>query len=485
MSGREDSGLSGGPAENEELERLRAENEALQTALEKRVRWRRVLAVLLVVLTSLGVIASSVAVWAHQVVFDTDRFMETVGPALEDPRFYVLVGDRASESVLEALAIEDRLTEALEEVDAYLSDALIEALDLGGAALRILENFDRPSLADLAPPIAGALEARIDDGVHAFFSSEAFVSVFPELVRGSHGAAIALARNELAELPNVYVEGGEVRLNLLPFIGEALRQLTDEVRAAIPDFELPGAISERVDEARSQLEEALQTALPEDFGQVTVMSEAALSEVQAIAVQLDRYVWAVVLATLALIVVTIVVAPDRRRTAIHLGIGVLVAVVAQAVIIRRLEAAIVEEIVDPQGAALAADVVGDALAGLRNLQWLVAIAAVLVAVVAYLAGRPAWFTRLTTRVGEWTEPVDGSSRLDQWLARHSGPLQVAGVLVALAAFFLMGLDLVGIVVIGLLLGGYLWAIGAASRRVADRATIETVGSSSVDPTEGS
>ncbi len=107
-----------------ELERLRSENVALRAGLERRFRWRQALAALLVVLTSVSVVSSAVAVWAHQVLFDTDRFMETVEPLLSDSDFYVLIGDRASESVLETLQIEPRLEESLGSLDAYLSEAL-------------------------------------------------------------------------------------------------------------------------------------------------------------------------------------------------------------------------------------------------------------------------------------------------------------------------------------------------------------------------
>lgn len=478
MNGPDEKGVRAPSDDMEELQRLKAENEDLRRAMERRVRWRQVLAVLLVILTSVSVVATSVAVWAHQVVFDTDRFMETVEPALDNPEFYVLIGDRASESVLEALAIEARLTESLSSLDAYLSDALADALDIDERARELLQRFDRPSLAELAPPIAGAVETRIDAGIHDFFSSEAFVSRFPDLVRRSHEVAIALARDELAELPNVYIESGEVRLNLIPFIAEALRRVADQVRSVLPDFDLPAAISDRLDEGRDQLEAALQANLPDDFGQVTVMSEAALSEVQAIAVQLDRYVWAAVILTLALLVLAVVVSPNRRRTVIHLGLGIFVAVVVAAVTVRRLQTAVVDEVTDPNGAALASEMVTGVFSGLRTIYVLIAVAAILGALIAYLAGGPAWFERLRDRVADWTEPADGGSRLDRWIAANAGVLQVAGVLIAVAAFFIIGLDLVSIIVIGLLLAGYLWSISAASGRVAtepDTATSSVAG----------
>jgi hypothetical protein len=469
LNGPDDSGT---PAVDQELERLKAENDELRASVQRRIRWRQVLTVVLVVLTSVSVVATSVAIWAHQVVFDTDRFMATVEPVLDDPDFYVLIGDRASDSVLEVLNAEARLAESLASLDVYLSDALADALDIDERARQLLQRFDRPSLSDLAPPIAAAVEARIDGGIHSFFSSEAFVSGFPELVRRSHEVAVALARDELSELPNVYVAEGEVRLNLIPFMGEALRRIADQVRSILPDFDLPEVLSDRLDEGREQLETALQANLPEDFGQVTVMSESALSEVQGIAVQLDRYVWVAAFLALGLLIAALAVSPNRRRTAIHLGVGIFVAVAIGAVAVRRLQSAIVAEIADPGGAALASEMVSGVLSGLRSAYLLIAVAAGLGALIAYLAGGPAWFGRLTARVGEWTEPAEGGSQLDRWIAGHAGPLKIVGVLIAVGVFFLIGLDLISIIIIGLLLAGYLWAISSASGRAESGAVSE-------------
>ena len=102
-------------APEDEIERLKAENEALRSGLERRGRWRRVLTVLLVILTSLSVVASTFAVWAHQTLFDTDAFMSTVGPALEDPALYDALADRVSAEVVEGLGLEERVAARLAE----------------------------------------------------------------------------------------------------------------------------------------------------------------------------------------------------------------------------------------------------------------------------------------------------------------------------------------------------------------------------------
>lgn len=443
---------------NARIDRLTAENEALRASLGRRLVWRKVLTWLLVVLTSLGVVSSTIAIWAHQTVFDTDQFMETLDPALTDPALYAVIGDRASSSVLEALDLEVRVTDALIRLDEYLSQALLEAIDLDERALELLSRFDRPSLDALAPPIVESLETRVRDRIETFFASEAFVSRFPDLVRRSHEVTVALVRDEMQELPNVYVAEGEVRLNLIPFITEALRTAVEDLRGFLPDIDLPATVSDRLDEGREQLAGAIQAELPDDFGQMTVMSEDALGEVQAAAERLDRFVWLVLLATIILGVLTIVVSPARRRTAVHLALGVVIGIVIASVVVRRLEGAILTQVTSPDGNEAARVLLGRVFSSLRTVQWIVALGALVVGVVAYLAGRPAWVTR--------TVAAASSPGTYDWVASHYDLLRLAGVGVAAFAFFIVGLDLSAVVVIGLLLAGYLWLLSEARKRSA-------------------
>jgi hypothetical protein len=438
------------------IDRLLAENEALRAGLERRLAWRKVLTWLLVVLTSLGVVSSTIAIWAHQTVFDTDRFMETLEPTLTDPALYAVIGDRASASVLEALDLEVRVTDALSRLDEYLSQALLDAIELDQRALDLLSRFDRPSLDALAPPIVESLETRVTDRVEAFFASEAFVSRFPELVRRTHQVTIALVRDQLEELPNVYVAEGEVRLNLIPFITEALRTVVEDLRGFLPDIDLPAIVSDRLDEGRQQLADAIQAELPDDFGQVTVMSEDALGEVQAVAEGLDRFVWLLVLGTILLAALTIAVSPASRRTAVHLALGVVIAFVIAAVVVRRLEGAILSEVTSPDGNEAARVLLGRVFSSLRTFQWLVAIGALVVGIVAYLAGRPAWWTR--------TVAAASSPHSYDWITSHYDLLRLAGVGIAVVAFFFAGLELWAVIVIAMLLAGYLWVLSEARRR---------------------
>lgn len=450
--------------EPDEVARLKEENEALHRRLDRRTTVRKWTAVVFVVLTSLALVVSTVAVWAHETVFDTDQFMEVVEPALEDPAFYSAISDYASDQALEALAIEERVTTALEQLDAYISEALVDALDPDPRILELLQRFDRPSLTALAPPIIEALESRVVETIDAFFTSDEFRTRFPQLVRQVHEAAIALVRNDLAALPNVYIENGEVRLNLIPTITQALQRVLEEIRDFLPDVTLPDIVADSVQEGREQLAAALRAELPEDFGQLTIMTESSLSEIQQVARRVDRAVWLVVIVTILLAVATLAVSPNRRRTLIQLAVGVVAGFVLAMVIIRNLNDAILEEISSPDGVRAADALFAEVASSLGTLMTIIVVTAVLVGVIAYLAGRPAWLLRLRTRLSVLTEPAEGGSELDRWVSAHYDALRISGIAIAVGTVFLTGIALVPVLIVAAVLALYLWAIGAMSRR---------------------
>ncbi|MGB9359225.1 MAG: hypothetical protein WCC01_11770 [Acidimicrobiia bacterium] len=449
-----------------ELSQLRSENEALRSRLATRTRWRRWLTVVLVILTALSVVTTTVAVWAHETVFDTDQFMEVVQPALDDPALYAAMSERVSAEIIVALALEARAAATLTGVDEYLSQTLIEALEVGDRGQAALDRLDRPSLAVLAAPIAAALETRITEVVDAFVTSPEFEARFTNIVEQAHVAGVALLRNDLAEMPNVYIENGEVRLNLVPTINEALRLVAAEVRDFLPDVTLPDVISTGVDEGRQQLSEAVKAQLPEDFGQVTLLSEQKLVEAQDAAQRLDQFVWLLVLLSIVLMVVTVAVSPTRRRTVIQLALATVAGLVIGVAAIRRLESAVVEQIANPNGRAAGESLLSEVVASLRSMVVIVVVVAMVVAIAAYLLGRPAWITGLSDRLKGDSASESGGGGLDQWIAPRHDAMRIVGIAVAVIVLFITGIGFASVLVVAGFLALYLWGLSTAARRAS-------------------
>jgi hypothetical protein len=351
-------------------------------------RWRRIAAVALVVLTSLSIVVAVVVVWAHNTVLDTNEFMETIGPAIEDPALYDAIGQKVSEQTLTALDLEARIDAALTELDDFLFGALLDALEIGDRGREILENVDRPALEDLAPTLTAGLEGRIVARIEGFISSDQFRAAVPALVERAHEGVIALARGDMEAIPNVSVADGEVNLNLVPVIVEAIRRVLPDLSGLGPDITLPDNLSERADEARQQLAEALDARLPDDFGQLTLMSEDQLNTLQDGVVRLDRLMWALIALAIVLAVATLLVSPNRARTAIHLAIGVVVGFIASVVTLDWLEGELVQSVFDPDNAAAAGEIIREVLSGLRRTALLIAFATIVAAVVVWYVTKP-------------------------------------------------------------------------------------------------
>ena len=413
---------------------------------------------LLVVVSSLAVLASVIALWAHQTIFDTDSFMETIQPVLDDPQLEAALGNFVTEEVTGALDLEQRLQDPLANLDAFLSAALLGLID-NDRITDQLAGLDRPTLTALAAPIADRYNERIAGIVANLMASSEVDELVPQVIRRAHESAVALLRGNLEDLPNLSVTEGEVRLNLLPLVATVLQRIGQELRDLLPDLDLPTVISSNVDEAISQFRGSLGERVPDDFGQVTVMSEARLDEIQATTERADRWVWGLVVLTILLIAATIVISPTRRRTAIELALGVVIAFVLGIALLRRLETVVVGEIANPQTSATAADIMGEVLAGLRNGIGLVLVVASVVAIALYLAGRPRWVSEVL--------PGGAGARgvgLDRWVAARYDILRLGLIALAVLTLFLTGLSIVSIIVVIALLALVLWWLARARDR---------------------
>lgn len=415
---------------------------------------------LLVVVSSISVLASVIAVWAHQTIFDTDAFMETIQPVLDDPQLEVALGDFVTEEVTGALDLEQRLQEPLANLDAFLSAALLGLIDNDRITDR-LAGLDRPTLTALAAPIAERFNERIAGIVDNLMASAQVDELVPQLIRRAHESTVALLRGNMEELPNLSVTEGEVRLNLLPLVATVLQRIGEELRGLLPDLDLPTVISSNVDEAIAQFRASLGERVPDDFGQVTVMSEDRLNEIQATTERADRWVWGLVVLTVLLIAATMVVSPTRRRTAIELALGVVIAFVLGIALLRRLEAAVVAEIANPATSETASNILGEVLAGLRNGITVVLVVAALVAIGLYLAGRPQWVADVL--------PGDAEiGRFDGWVSAHYDILRLGLVALAVLALFLTGISLLTILISIALLALTLWWLARARARARGR-----------------
>jgi hypothetical protein len=445
-----------------------------------RHRVRQTFTTVLAVLTVVSIVVATVAVWTNRTAFDTDRFMDLTGPVLESPEVADAIGARLTDEVLEALDLQARLEARLAEVGDVLGDELAQALDLDPAQRARVQRLPIPQLEGLAGPIASGLEARIATRIDQFVTSEQFQQQLVDGTEVTHTKAVALLREDYAQLPNLELEAGEVRLNLVSAVATVLEDLVDQGLAALGIEEIP-FIDPFADPEASveRLSAALGTDLPPDFGQVTVMSQAELTELQDAAAAADQLTWGLVALSLVLLVLTVAVAPRRRRTLVQLGLGTAAGAVVTMALLRSTEDDVAGVAVTPQGRRAVNLLAVATLDSLRGTMIVVLVVALVVAGVAYLAGRPAWSTRAIAAGRAFTEAKPGGSDLERSVVAHHDTLRVGVVAVAVLLLFLIGIDLWSVLVLTGLALLALWALASIrdQGRARAPATVSAVGGS--------
>jgi hypothetical protein len=409
-----------------------------------RRRARQVLAGILVVLTSLCIVAATIGIWTQRTLSDTDRYIALVAPLADDPAVTNPLAARLSDEVFLALDVETRITEALESIP-----------DLP------------PQASFLAGPITAGVQSLVQQKVEAFLASPAFAQLWVNLNRQVHVKVQALLNGDYEQLPNVDVTGGEVQLNLVSVVAVIIQRLAQGsidilgIDVTVPSIPTSLGSSEAID----RLSSALGVSLPADFGQVTIMSAEDLSGYQDAVRTLKRLVVATFLLSLIFLALTIVVAPNHRRAVIWLGAGVAVGLFLAGVFLRRVEASIVDAIEGPAAKAAARDVFDQVSSSLRQAGLIVLTIGIVAALLAYLLGRPAWFQRTARWVERVTASRPDGSELDVWVAEHADPVRIGGGIVAALVLFFTGIDWIPVAIVGLLFGLFLWGVATAEHRV--------------------
>ncbi|HEY6567034.1 MAG TPA: hypothetical protein VI341_05885, partial [Actinomycetota bacterium] len=425
MSGSEDvTKLS---QENEEL---RAQVDSLKKTQSqgRRLKIRGIVTGVLIVLTTLSIVATTVGVWVNRTIWNTDRYVALVAPLADNLAVTNGLAIRLTEDTFQALDIPTRVQQAL---------ASIDGLPEGADAL-------------LAGPLTSAAKNLVQEQVEKFLASDAFDTLWTQLNERVHTKLVALLDGDLDQLPNLAINDGQVQLNMVSALSAVLQNVAQQgvdalgLNVTVPDIPPDLASSDAI----QRLSSALGVSLPADFGQITIMSEAQLNDYQAAAGNLKKLSGALFVLSCILLVVTIVVSPRRRRTLIWLGVAIAIGFFLGGVLIRRLEAQLLDVITNPSGDAAAKEIFTDVLAGLRRWGLLVLIVAVLVAVIAYLAGRPPWVQRAMEKGRAATASRPEGSELDVWLAGHADLVRIGGALVGAVILFVTGIDWipVGIVV---------------------------------------
>ncbi len=308
-------------------------------------------------------IPTTIAVWAQATVFDSEKVASIVGDALAEPEVSAALADHVTEQVFAAV-----------DIEALMNDLLPD------------------QLARLAPVIADGARSAVDRRLTAVMADDDVQAVITEVVERAHRRAMQLLEGD-GLVDGITVVDGEVSVNLLPLIGRGLTQL--QGLGLFSDLEVPemtadGAPADQI----AALSDATGRDLPDDFGQLVVYQsdtladrQASLQSAQSIFAFAKRAVWVLIALTVVLLAATIVVARDRWRAVLVLGLSVIAAMVFIRSAVRRVADDAPELAAKPGGRAAISAILEGATTGLLRLAGVLLIVAAAAVALALLRRR--------------------------------------------------------------------------------------------------
>jgi hypothetical protein len=321
-------------------------------------RPRRILAGVALVLACLMILVTTVAVWTHQVALNTDRFTSLASHVTSDPAL-------------------------IDPLSARISDQVVTALDVQGRLETRLPDAIKPLAGTLTLAVTGAIDTRLQTAL----LNPRIQAALLKTLSFTHAGIVNLLRDK----PDaVTVVDGYITLQVFPIVGAALAELQSSgilpADIQLPDLsgpDAPGVMAQRLDSA-------LGITLPADFGLIKLVKADRLQTARTYVQYFDAIVVALVILSVLLVLLALWLARDRRRMLVYLGIGTVIAFLVARLAINGIENAVLAGIADDDLAGAVRAVADATVEDLRGLTIVIAIAAGIVAIVAYLAGRPAW-----------------------------------------------------------------------------------------------
>jgi hypothetical protein len=195
--------------ERVELERLRSEVATLRTVPptpRRKVRWRSVVAVTLIVLGCVLTPVAGLAVWSNNQVSNTDRFVRTMSPLVDDPDVQAALTNRLTDTIFQYVDVRG------------IADQGVAALESAGLPTRLADRLDA-----LTPTLAAAVTSFVHGKVGELVASPQFAAVWDQALRVAHTQLNTILSGNSK---SVVIRNGSVFLDLAPFIDLAKKDLS-------------------------------------------------------------------------------------------------------------------------------------------------------------------------------------------------------------------------------------------------------------------
>jgi hypothetical protein len=350
------------------------------------MRWRTVVASVLIVLGCVLAPLSVLGVWARSQVTDTDRYVETMAPLASHPDVQESLTNRITIAIMQYVDVSDLVRET--------ADAL------AGAGLP-------PRAADALRGLSGPAEAGarsfIHDQVSRVVKSDAFATAWETVNRVAHQQLVAVLSGKSQGA--VTVQGDTVTLDLAAFVLSVKQQLINAgftLAARIPDLHL----------------------------QFTIIQSEDIKRGQKLYRFVDRFGYILPFVTLALLAGGVIAAKNRRRAAVWAGLGVAISMVLLGAGLALGRHVYLDRLPVSVSSATAAAVFDTTVRFLRTGLRSVLVIGLIVAAGAFLTGPSS--AAVSTRAA--FRRVFARTRGNPWVYRNRVPLRIAVVGIACLAY---------------------------------------------------
>jgi hypothetical protein len=350
------------------------------------MRWRTVVASVLIVLGCVLAPLSVLGVWARSQVTDTDRYVETMAPLASHPDVQESLTNRITIAIMQYVDVSDLVRET--------ADAL------AGAGLP-------PRAADALRGLSGPAEAGarsfIHDQVSRVVKSDAFATAWETVNRVAHQQLVAVLSGKSQGA--VTVQGDTVTLDLAAFVLSVKQQLINAgftLAARIPDLHL----------------------------QFTIIQSEDIKRGQKLYRFVDRFGYILPFVTLVLLAGGVIAAKNRRRAAVWAGLGVAISMVLLGAGLALGRHVYLDRLPVSVSSATAAAVFDTTVRFLRTGLRSVLVIGLIVAAGAFLSGPSS--AAVSTRAA--FRRLFARTRGNPWVYRNRVPLRIAVVGIACLAY---------------------------------------------------
>ena len=316
-------------------------------AVTSESRARNLLSLLLAVLAGVGILLSSIGIWAQRSFLDESNFKDSADLILKEPA-------------------------VINSIGTYVTDETLKVLDVQGA----LDDLLPKQLSGVAPVLSGALREVVQQQVEKVIATEPVRRTMVSLISASHEQFLNLLEEDNLTVGAVGVSEGTVSLNLVPVVTTVLQGLQREKVLSkgldIPDIDSSLSTEEQV----KVLGDALGVKLPTEMGQVVLYQSDAVSEADSTVANAQRALRIfygalkiLVVVTILLSVLVVFAASNKRRGLRNLSVAAMVAFALGLAGINRAVAAVPELVSDPGAADATKSIMSVLTDSLFRMSW--------------------------------------------------------------------------------------------------------------------